>query len=616
MITSQELRQKYINFYKKNGHAEIPSASLIPENDPSTLFTTAGMHPLVPFLLGEKHPAGNKLVNSQKCIRTGDIDEVGDKVHHTFFEMLGHWSLGKYFKKEAIQLTYDFVINELKLNKDKLAVSVFAGNENTEFDSESFDKWKELGFSANRIAKLNDNWWEQKNAITGPCGPDTEMFYWTGDKKNIPEVFNPEDKNWVEIGNDVLMQYEKKGENNYQPAKQKNIDNGTGLERLLAVINNLDDNYQTDLFLPIIEKIEKLSGKKYGENENETRSMRIIVDHLRSATFIMGDEKGIAPSNVDQGYVVRKLIRRAIRHGKLIGINEIFCHKISQVIIDLMGDIYSELKKNKDFVLEQIQTEEEKFRKTIQKGEKKLIEMFDKVEFLQIVEEGEKIPNAIYYKDLGKDFFVLFSEDGFPLELSLEALDEKRVGLGWNKMSEEEKEKIKKEFNQAMQKHQELSRTASAGKFKGGLANHSEQTIKYHTAAHLLLEALRRVLGDHVYQKSSNITEERLRFDFSHAEKMTEKQKAEVEKIVNEQIEKKSPVEMQEMTLDEAKKIGAMGVFENKYGDKVKVYSIGNFSKEICGGPHVKNTGELGKFKIKKEQSSSAGVRRIKAVLN
>ena len=634
MTTSQELRKKYIEFFKAKGHAEIPSASLIPENDPSVLFTTAGMHPLVPFLLGEKHPAGNLLVNSQKCIRTGDIDEVGDKTHHTFFEMLGHWSLGDYFKSEAIEMTFEFITKELKLEKDKLAVSVFAGDENAEFDSESFDKWIELGISENRIAKLGkkDNWWETGGS-SGPCGPDTEMFYWTGDEKNIPDEFNPEDKKWVEIGNDVLMQYEKKekplsrgvlaetrkpaGEDSsserfyYVPAKQKNIDNGTGLERLLAVMNGLDDNYKTDLFLPIIEKIEELSGKKYfidelpeasspndkmsrrgrlDERDGVTRSMRIIADHLRSATFIMGDEKGIAPSNVDQGYVVRKLIRRAIRHGKLIGINEIFCHKISQVVIDLMSDIYPELQNNKDFIINQITKEEEKFLQTLEQGLK---------EFEKMIKRNPKGSKIIS----GVEAFNLFQTYGFPLELTQEMAREKGLDVDVDG------------FNHHYKKHQDLSRTASAGKFKGGLADNSEQTIKYHTTAHLLMQALRQVLGDHVEQRGSNITEERLRLDFSHSEKMTDEQKSEVEKIVNEQIQKNLPVTAEEMTLEEAKAQNAMGVFENKYGNKVKVYSVGEFSKEICGGPHVSNTSELGNFKIKKEQSSSGGVRRIKAIL-
>ncbi len=660
-MTSKELRQRYIEFFKKNGHVEIPSASLIPENDPSILFTTAGMSPLVPFLLGEKHPAGNKLVNSQKCIRTGDIDGVGDACHHTFFEMLGHWSLNDYFKTEAIELTYKFITEDLKIDQKYLAVSVFVGDNDAPFDAESYQKWQELGFSEKRITKLpkKDNWWELPGN-SGPCGPDTEMFYWTGDKNSVPEVFDPQNKNWVEIGNDVLMQYEKIGENKYQPAKQKNIDNGTGLERLLAVMNGLDDNYQTDLFLPIIEEIEKLSGKKYTplsavadsspyqgedknipsflrrglttESEGEIKSMRIIADHLRAATFIMADPAGIAPSNTDQGYVVRKLIRRAIRHGKLIGIDQNFCVEIAEVVINNMQDIYAELETNKKFVLDNINLEEEKFRKTLQDGEKKLNKIFDKVEIFEEMEEGDKLEtyNFADYSGLGKDFFVLSSEYGYPLELSLEALDEKKERLGDGKIPKEEKEKIQRKFddfkekviksyNIEMQKHQDLSRTASAGKFKGGLANQSEMAVKYHTVSHLLLQALRMVLGEHVFQKGSNITDERLRSDFSHGGKMTPEQIVQVENIVNEQIQKNLTVECNEMSLDEAKNQGAMGVFANKYGERVKVYTVGDdhfcFSKEICGGPHVKNTGELGHLKIIKEEASSAGVRRIKAIL-
>ncbi|HOY55823.1 MAG TPA: alanine--tRNA ligase [bacterium] len=617
-MTSQDLRQKYIDFFKSRGHAEIPSASLIPENDPSILFTTAGMSPLVPFLLGEKHPAGSKLVNSQKCIRTGDIDEIGDACHHTFFEMLGHWSLNDYFKTEAIELTYEFIIQELKIEQKYLAVSVFEGDNDAPFDAESFQKWQELGFSEKRIAKLSkkDNWWELPGN-SGPCGPDTEMFYWTGDKNSVPEVFDPENKNWVEIGNDVIMQYEKIGENKYKSATQKNIDNGTGLERLLAVMNDLDDNYQTDLFLPIINKIEELSGKKYTplsavadtspyqgededipsfrrrglttESEGEVKSIRIIADHLRAATFIMADSAGIAPSNTDQGYVMRKLIRRAIRHGKSIGISQNFCAELAEVVIDNMKDVYPELEKNKKFVLDNLSLEEDKFRKTLEQG----LEKFNKLESIN-----------------GQEAFNLYQTYGFPFEMTKELAHEKGLEIDEN------------DFNLEMQRHQDLSRTASVGKFKGGLANHSEKVVKYHTAAHLILAGLRQVLGEHVFQKGSNITDERLRLDFSHAEKMTLMQIKAVEDFVNTQIKQDLPVVCTEMALDEAKIKGAMGVFENKYGERVKVYDIGSetdpdstVSSEICGGPHVEHTGVLGHFKIIKEEASSAGVRRIKAIL-
>jgi alanyl-tRNA synthetase len=586
-MTSQEIRRKYIDFYIKKGHIEIPSASLVPENDASTLFVSAGMQPVAPFLLGEKHPSGDKLVNSQKCIRTGDIDEVGDKTHHTFFEMLGHWSLGAYFKKEAIEMSWEFLTQELGLKPERLAFSVFEGDENSPRDEEAAETWKSVGVSEDRIAYLSkkENWWEP-DGNSGPCGPDTEMFYWADDSTPTPDKFDVEDNRWVEIGNDVLMQYTKQGENKYVPAEQKNIDNGTGFERLVAVMNGFDDNYLTDLFKSIIEKIEELSGKKYGEDKEQTKSMRIIADHLRAAAFIMADEAKIAPSNVDKGYVVRKLIRRAIRHGRMLGIQDNFTHKIGEVVINLMKDVYSELDKNKEFVLNNLQAEEEKFTKTLQQGLK---------EFEKLVGKNETIS--------GKDVFNLFQTYGFPIELTKELAKEKSLEID------------EKGFELETQKHQELSRTASAGKFKGGLANQSEQTIKYHTAAHLMLAALRKVLGDHVEQKGSNINEERLRFDFSHPEKMTDEQKVEVEKLVNEWIQQDVDVVCEEMSLEEAKQKNAMGVFEDKYGDKVKIYSVGDISCEICGGPHVEKTGLLGEFKIKKEESSSAGVRRIKAIL-
>ena len=588
-MTSKELRQKYIEFFNSKGHAEIPSASLIPENDPSILFTTAGMHPLVPFLLGEKHPAGNKLVNFQKCIRTGDIDEVGNQWHLTFFEMLGNWSLGDYGKKEAIGMSFEFLTgkNWLNIPIEKLAVSVFEGDENAPFDEESFNAWKELGISEDRIYKYDkkENWWGTPGE-TGPCGPDSEMFYIT-DKEACSPDCQPSCNcgKYVEIWNDVFMIYNKTKDGKYEELEQKNIDTGMGVERVVAVLNGYEDNYQEAL-KPIIEKIEELSGQQYVGDEETTKSMRIIADHLRAATFIMGDNLGIAPSNVDQGYVVRKLIRRAIRHGKLIGINSIFCFKIAEIVIDLMKDVYPELQRNKDFVINQMVNEEEKFSKTLEQGLKE----FNKLDSID-----------------GKQAFDLFQTYGFPFELTQELAKEKGIQID------------KKGFEEEMQKHQELSRTASAGKFKGGLADNSEQTVKYHTTAHLMLKALREVLGDHVEQKGSNITEERMRFDFSHAEKMTEKQKERVEELVNGWIKEDLPVVCMEMSLDEAKKKNAMGVFTNKYGDQVKVFTIGDeinpISCEICGGPHVETTGKLGKFKIKKEQSSSSGVRRIKAVL-
>ena len=589
-MTSIEIREKFLNFFKAKGHTVIPSASLIPENDPSVLFTTAGMHPLVPFLLGEKHPGGQRLVNVQKCIRTGDIDEVGDSFHHIFFEMLGNWSLGDYFKKEAIEWSYEFLTSSewLGLDKNRLAISVFAGDEDAPLDQEAYDAWVDSGIPKERIAKLpkKNNWWGME---TGPCGPDSEMFYWVGPSASsgqVPEKFDDSDSLWVEIWNDVFMQFNKGNDNKLTPLAKPNVDTGMGLERTLAVVNGLDDNYRTELFWPIIQKIEELSGKKYGESEIVTRSMRIIADHLRAAVFIIGDERGIAPSNVGQGYVLRRLLRRAIRHGNLLGIKENFTTKLASVVIDNFELVYTEFNASWKRVVSELEKEEKKFRKTLEQG----LREFSKLKAVT-----------------GKDAFNLYQTYGFPIEMSQELAKESDLVVN------------EEEFKNEFQKHQDLSRTASAGMFKGGLADASTETVRLHTAAHLMLEALRRVLGDHIQQKGSNITAERLRFDFSHGEKVTPEQIAEVEKIVNEQIQKKLPVHFEELPLEEARAVGATGVFEHKYGDKVKVYFIGNsdnyYSKEICGGPHVSNTNELGQFKIIKEESVSAGVRRIKAVV-
>ena len=578
-MTSQEIRQKFLDFFKNKGHAVIPSASLIPENDPTTLFISAGMHPLVPYLMGENHPQGKRLASVQKCIRTIDIEEVGDAYHHTFFEMLGNWSLGDYFKKEAVEWSIEFLTKYLNIPIERLAISVFKGDKDAPLDKESIDIWKSLGIPEQKIARLGkkDNWWGPAGQ-TGPCGPDTEMFYWNDDKNPAPKDFDPKDTRWVEIWNDVFMEYNKMAEGKFESLKQKNVDTGMGLERTLAVLNGLDDDYQTELFVNQIRKIEELSEKKYEESEEITRVMRIIADHLKANTFIMADDKGIVPSNLDQGYVVRRLIRRAVRYGRQLEIkDDLWTKEIAKVVIEDYMDVYPELEKNKEFILNNLDKEEAKFKKTLEKG----------------LREFEK----------GTDSFVLFSTYGFPIEMTQELAKEKGKEIDIER------------FNQQMKKHQELSRTASAGKFKSGLADTSEETKRLHTAAHLLLAALRKVLGDHVVQKGSNITAERLRFDFSHSEKMTDEQKHEVERLVNEVIKKDLPVVCQEMSLEEAKKQGAMGVFESKYGHKVKVYSMGNYSKEICAGPHVERTGQLGHFKIKKEQSSSAGVRRIKAVI-
>ncbi len=599
-MTSGEIRKLYLEFFKSKGHAIIPSASLIPENDPTVLFTTAGMHPLVPYLMGEKHPTGKRLVNVQKCIRTSDIDEVGDSTHHTFFEMLGNWSLGDYFKKEAIEMSWEFLTSSkwLNLDKNRLAVSVFVGDDDAPFDEESFNIWKSLGVSEKRIAKLpkNNNWWGPVGE-TGPCGPDTEMFYWVGDADKIPEGFNDDNVLWMEVWNDVFMQFNKNSQGKYEKLVQQNVDTGMGLERVSTVMNGLNDNYRTELFWPLVQKIEELSDKKYGESAEITQAMRIIADHIKTATFILGDEKSLAPSNVGAGYVLRRLIRRAVRNGFSLGIREIFTSKIAEEVIKIYFEVYSELGKNKDFIVSQLDKEENKFKETLERG----------------LKEFE-----------GKRAFDLYQTYGFPLEMVIEEKDKRGIVY--------DKEKLVKKFEEEMQKHQELSRTASAGMFKGGLADASEQTIKYHTAAHLMLVALRKVLGENVLQKGSNITSERLRFDFSHSEKMTFEQIRQVEDLINEKIKQDLPVICEEMSLSEAKEKGAMGVFDSKYGDKVKVYTIGNpmahsaglgqagsgspFSREICGGPHVNRTSELGNFKIIKEESASAGVRRIKATLS
>jgi alanyl-tRNA synthetase len=580
-MNSEELRQKFLEFFEVRGHKIISSASLLPENDPSVLFTTAGMHPLVPYLLGEKHPLGEKLCNVQKCLRTDDINEVGDNQHCTFFEMLGYWSLGDYFKKESIHYTFDFYTQVLGFNKDDISVTVFAGDENTPFDQESFDVWKnEIGIPEERIYRYGrkENWWGPVGN-TGPCGPDTEMFIDTGLEK-CSDNCGPSchcDK-FVEIGNNVFMEYNKTSDGKYMPLKQKNVDVGLGFERLLMFSQNKADVFETDLFQSIIKKIEELSGKKYSENQ---QAFRIIADHLRATTFLIAD--GVEPSNKERGYIVRRLIRRAIVKAGALGIEENFTSQIAETVIETYENVYPELENKRENVKQTLQNEEEKFRKTLSLG----------------LKEFEKVKQDL----TGEKAFKLYETYGFPLEMTEELALEQGMKIN------------KEEFQKAFQAHQEKSRTASAGMFKGGLADSGEETRKLHTVAHLLLSALRKVLGDEVYQKGSNITAERLRFDFSYPEKMTAEQLKQVEILVNEQIQAAIPVELQEMSLEDAKKSGAMGVFESKYGDQVKVYTIGNFSKEICGGPHAKNTSELGHFKIIKEESSSAGVRRIKAIL-
>lgn len=576
-MKSYELKKKYIEFFKKNNHKEIVNASLIPENDPTVLFTTAGMHPLVPFLLGEKHPAGKRLVNVQKCIRTGDIDEVGDEFHLTFFEMLGNWSLGEYFKDEMIEMSFDFLINELGLDIERIGISCFKGDKDAAKDLESAKKWEKIGIKKGKIIFLpkSENWWGPAGN-TGPCGPDTEMFYYTGEK--TPKEFNNEDKKWVEIWNDVFMEYNKNKNGKYEKLKQRNVDTGMGVERTLMTLNGYDNVYEVDTLKPLILKIERLSRK------NELRSKRIIVDHLRAATFILNEK--IEPSNIEQGYVLRRLIRRAIRHGRLLDIKHRFCSEIVKEIFEVYK---SEYKFDERFILEQIGKEEEKFDRALNQG-------------LRVFEN--EIKNLKNKKLNGEVAFKLFSSYGFPLEMTEELAKEKKLKI--------DKEKFEEEF----EKHRELSRTAAVGKFKSGLADHSIETTRLHTATHLLLQALKEVLKDKsIMQKGSNITHERLRFDFNFSRKLTEGELKKIEQKVNEQIEKKIDVHWEEMSLKKAKEKGISGAFEHKYGEMVKVYFIGDYSKELCAGPHVTNTKELGKFKIVKEESSSAGVRRIKAIL-
>ncbi|MFA5071848.1 MAG: alanine--tRNA ligase [Candidatus Pacearchaeota archaeon] len=601
----KQLIKKYIEFFKSKNHKEIQNSSLIPENDPTVLFTTAGMHPLVPYLLGEKHPLGKRLCNVQRCIRTGDIDCVGDETHHTFFEMMGNWSLGDYFKKEAIEFSFEFLTKVLKIPKERLAVSVFAGNEDAKRDDESAGIWNKVGIPKERIFGITNNWWGPAGK-TGPCGPDTEMFYWKA-KSKLPKEVNPNDESWVEIWNDVLMEFVKNEEGKFVSAKQKNIDTGMGLERTLAILNGFEDNYLSEVWQPIIKKIEKLSGREYGKQEGITKDMRIIADHIKASVFIIAD--GISPSNTEQGYILRRLIRRAIRYGTFINLKD-FTKQIAEPIFEIYSD-YEHLQKNKDKILNELQKEEENFNKTIQKGLKifdnKMKEAMEK----KLKSLGGKRYTGLDQEDLGeisgKEAFLLYQSHGFPLELILEEAKKRRGNI-----------KVDVEgFQKELAKHQELSRTASAGRFKSGLADNSESTTKLHTATHLLLAALKIILKDeNIEQRGANITPERLRFDFTFPRKLTDEEIKKLEELVNAQIQKSCEVVREEMSPAEAKAKGACGIFDKKYGEKVSVYSIGNFSKEICTGPHVKNTCEIGKFRIVKEESSSSGIRRIKAVVN
>lgn len=594
-MTANELRSKYIAFFKSKGHAEISGKSLIPDNDPTVLFTTAGMHPLVPYLMGEPHPAGTRLTDYQKCIRTGDIDSVGDSSHLTCFEMLGNWSLGDYFKKEAIEFSFEFLTDPkwLGIPVEKLSVTVFAGDNEVPRDDESAEIWHGLGIPRERIHFLprEDNWWGPAGE-TGPCGPDTEMFIDTGKAACSPGC-RPgcHCGKYIEIWNDVFMQYSKQKDGSYKKLERKCVDTGMGIERTVAMLSGKKSVYETEIFTPFIKSVEAVSGKKYGINEADDVSIRIICDHARAAAFILGDSKGVTPSNVGAGYVLRRLIRRAVRHGRKLGVDGVFLGTVAQVAIDMYAEPYPEIGEKADFILVELKAEEEKFLVTLQKGEAE----FDKM-LPNLLKNPQKVMS-------GRLAFKLYDTYGFPIELTEELAAE--GGLTVNR----------EEFDEAFKKHQELSRAGSEQVFKGGLADHSEQTTAYHTATHLLQKALRTVLGEHVAQKGSNITAERMRFDFTHPAPMTAEEIATVERIVNEQIQADLQVTMEIMSLEEAKASGALALFGEKYESSVKVYSIGNFSKEVCGGPHVDRTGGMGIFRIQKEQSSSAGVRRIRAVL-
>ena len=578
-----EIRNKYLNFFKEHGHAVIPSAPLIPENDPSVLFTTAGMQPLVPYLLGEKHPQGTRLTDYQKCVRTNDIDEVGDNRHLTYFEMLGNWSLGDYFKDESIQMSFDFLTKELGIPVEKLSVTCFAGDEDCPKDEVSANAWKRAGIPEERIYFYgkDDNWWIAGEE--GPCGPDTEMFYDTGKPACGPDCQPSCDcGKYVEIWNNVFMEYFK-DKNGYSKLKQRNVDTGLGLERMTMLLQGKETPFDTELFAPVMDKLKGI------QKVDIIESRRIIAEHLRSSMMIISD--GGRPSNLDRGYVLRRLIRRMIRHMNKLQINLNELSTLIDINVDNLKEMYPDLEKNREVIKNVIIEEKNKFVKTLSHGERE----FEK-EIAKLKEKSiDTIPGTVVFR--------LYDTYGFPPEVTKELSEENGFKADLN------------EFEKLFKEHQEKSRQGAEHKFKGGLADQNEKTIAYHTATHLLHEALREVLGEHVKQSGSNITEERLRFDFTHPQKMTKEEIQKVEDLVNEQIKRDLQVKCEEMSYEEAKKSGAIGLFTDKYGDKVKVYTIGDFSKEICGGPHVTHTGDMGTFKIKKEESSSSGVRRIKAVL-
>lgn len=588
-MTANELRTMYVNYFKERGHKEIASASLLPENDPTVLFTTAGMHPLIPYLLGEKHPGGKRLTDVQKCVRTEDIDEVGDDTHCTFFEMLGNWSLGEYGKRESISMSFEFLTKYLNIPTERLAVTVFEGDELVPADVEAEKIWRELGLEDTQIYLYGreDNWWGPAGQ-TGPCGPDTEIFYDMGKEKCSPKC-GPACNcgKYVEIWNNVFMQYNKEADGRFTELKQKNVDTGMGVERVLTILNGKTNVYDTELFVPVMQKLNeilKTEGKKLSERER-----RIICEHIRTITFILGDPMKISPSNTEQGYILRRLIRRIIRLFKKTDINANYLCELSSVIIDQYMQVYPELGENREFILEQLQKEYTLFSKTLDDGLKKANRYIDNIK------QGDILSGELAFK--------LYDTYGFPIEFTAELALERGCQVDMA------------EFQKRFEEHQNKSRQGAAGKFTGGLADHNEQTAKLHTATHLLNGALRKVLGDEVSQRGSNITSERLRFDFSFGRKVTREELNEVELIVNEAIQKNIDVILEEMPPEKAYEEGVIGVFSAKYGDIVKVYTISGYSKEICGGPHAKNTGELDSFKILKEEASSAGVRRIKAVI-
>ena len=648
-LSSNELRALFLKFFQKKGHSVIPSASVIPENDPTVLFTTAGMHPLVPYLLGQKHPQGTRLTDVQKCIRTGDIDEVGDMSHLTFFEMLGNWSLGDYFKDQMIPWSWEFLTSPewLGIDPDKLAFTVFEGDEDCPRDEEAANLWRKCGVKDDHLFYLpkEHNWWGPAG-VTGPCGPDTEMFIIT--KKPCGPDCSPACHcgAYLEIWNDVFMQYNKQKDGSFVPLTQKNVDTGMGLERTICVLNGKKSVYETDAFTGILAKIEELCGKKYTPDDENTRAFRIVADHMRTSTFIIGDPRGIGPSNVGQGYILRRLIRRAVRYCMGLGLQEGFTAEIAKVIIDQYKAVYPELEQNKAFVLEQLTLEEGRFARTLKQGEKEFDKVMnnlrrtrkamekiladdtlaaaeeavkthvlrpqpDMVSAIEAVKAGDlakvkaecqRIHDSLNVID-GRSAFKLYDTYGFPIEITKELAAENGLTVD------------EADFAKRFEQHQATSRSGAEQIFKGGLADHSEQTTCLHTATHLLQAALRKVLGDEVHQKGSNITAERLRFDFTFGRKVTPEELAQVEALVNEAIAAKVPITMEEMTVSEAKAQGAMGLFESKYGEVVRVYTMGPYSKEICGGPHANNTGDLVSFKIIKEEASSAGVRRIKATI-